>query len=57
MERVRVWGRLFDWLNPPEENLIPAHEVRVSYGENGAVLDLSIYDDVSANSQYRFHDP
>ena len=48
------WGRLFDWLNPPEENLIPAHEVRVSYGENGAVLDLSIYDEVSANSQYRF---
>ncbi len=48
------WGRLFDWINPPEENLVPAHEVRVSYGEQGALLDLSIYDEGSANSQYRF---
>jgi putative glutamine amidotransferase len=48
------WGRLFDWLNPPEENLVPAHDLRVSYSENRAVLDLSIYEDASANSQYRF---
>lgn len=48
------WGRLFDWLNPPEENLVPAHEVRVSFLENLPVLDLSIYDEASANSQYRF---
>jgi len=48
------WGRLFDWLNPPTENLVPAHEVRVSYREQGALLDLSIYDEGSANSQYRF---
>jgi hypothetical protein len=48
------WGRLLDWLNPPEENLVPAHDIRVSYSENRAILDLSIYDDASANSQYRF---
>jgi Ca-activated chloride channel homolog len=47
------WSRLLDWLSPPPENLVPAHEIRVSYLENRAVLDLSIYDDASANSQYR----
>jgi Mg-chelatase subunit ChlD len=48
------WGHLLDWLNPPEENLIPAHDIRVSYSENRTVLDLSIYDEASANSHYRF---
>ncbi len=48
------WARLLDWLNPPEENLVPAHEVRVSYSEERAILDLSIFDDASANSQYHF---
>ena len=48
------WGRLLDWLSPAEENLVPAHEVRVNYAETGPILDLSIYDEVSANSQYKF---
>ncbi len=48
------WGRLLDWLGPPQEDPIPAHEVRVSYAQNQAILDLSIYDESSANSQYRF---
>ncbi|HEX7232875.1 MAG TPA: VWA domain-containing protein [Candidatus Binatia bacterium] len=48
------WGRLFDWLSPPEQNLIPTHEVRVNYAETGPILDLSIYDEASANSQYKF---
>ena len=48
------WGRLLDWLNPPEENLVPEHDIRVSYSENRTVLDLSIYDNASANSHYRF---
>jgi len=48
------WGRLLDWLSPPQENLIPAHEVRVNYTETGPVLDLSIYDEASANNQYKF---
>ncbi len=48
------WGRLLDWLSPPQENLIPTHEVRVNYAETGPILDLSIYDEASANSQYKF---
>jgi hypothetical protein len=48
------WGRLLDWLSPLEENLVPAHEVRVNYAETGPILDLSIYDEVSTNSQYKF---
>jgi len=48
------WGRLFDWLSPPEQNLIPTHEVRVNYAETGPILDLSIYDEASANSPYKF---
>jgi hypothetical protein len=48
------WNRLLEWLVPPEENLIPAHEARVTFSENQSVLDLSIYEEVAANSQYRF---
>jgi uncharacterized membrane protein len=48
------WARLFEWLSPSEENLVPTHEARVSLIANRSVLDLSIYDDSSANSQYRF---
>jgi uncharacterized membrane protein len=48
------WGRILEWLSPPEENLVPAHEVRVSFVENRSILDLSVFDDTSANSQYRF---
>jgi hypothetical protein len=48
------WARLFDWLSPIEENLVPAHEARVNVLGNRAILDLSIFDDTGANSQYRF---
>jgi Ca-activated chloride channel homolog len=48
------WGRILEWLSPPEENLVPAHEARVSFVENQSVLDLSVFDEPSANSQYRF---
>jgi uncharacterized membrane protein len=48
------WGRILEWLSPPEENLVPAHEARVSFIENQSVLDLSVFDEPSANSQYRF---
>jgi len=50
----RFWARLFDWLNPTEESVIPAHEARVSFTGDRAVLDLSIFDDSGANSQYRY---
>jgi len=48
------WGHILEWLSPTEENLVPAHEARVSFVENHSILDLSIYDESSANSQYRF---
>jgi Ca-activated chloride channel family protein len=48
------WGRILEWLVPPEENLVPAHEARVSFVENQSVLDLAVFDEPSANSQYRF---
>jgi hypothetical protein len=48
------WGRILEWLSPPEENLVPAHEARISLVENRSILDLSIYDESSANSHYRF---
>ena len=48
------WARILDWMSPTEENLVPSHEARVSFAENKTILDLSIYEDRSANSQYRF---
>jgi Ca-activated chloride channel homolog len=49
------WNRVLEWLVPPvEQNLVPAHEARVSFSENRSVLDLSIYEEVGANSHYRF---
>ncbi|MGH7886729.1 MAG: hypothetical protein ACREPG_02610, partial [Candidatus Binatia bacterium] len=41
-------------LIPTEENLVPAHEARVSLVGDQAVLDLSVFDDNGANSQYRY---
>ena len=50
-----LWGRIFEWLSPSDENLAPNHETRVNLvAGQDSVLDLSIYDDNSANSQYRF---
>jgi len=48
------WARVLDWLNPKEENLIPNYEARASFTDNRSLLDLSVYDETSANSQYRF---
>ena len=48
------WNRLLEWLVPVEENLVLAHEARVSFSENRSVLDLSIFEDAGANSHYRF---
>jgi hypothetical protein len=50
----RFWGRLLDWLIPVEENLVPAHEARVSFTQNRSILDLSVYEDTGANSHYRY---
>jgi Mg-chelatase subunit ChlD len=48
------WNRILEWLVPVEENLVPTHEARVSFSENRSVLDLSIYEEIGANSHYRF---
>ncbi|HWP24147.1 MAG TPA: VWA domain-containing protein [Candidatus Binatia bacterium] len=48
------WGRILEWLSPPQENLVPAHEARVSFADTRSILDLSVYEDVAAYSQYRY---
>jgi len=48
------WGKILDWLSPAEDAEIPAHEARVSLADNRSILDLSVYEDASANSQFRF---
>ncbi len=48
------WGKVLDWLSPNEEVEIPAHDARVSFSDNRSVLDLAVYEDASANSQFRF---
>jgi hypothetical protein len=48
------WGRILEWLSPSQENLVPAHEARVSFSDSRSVLDLSVYEEVAAHSQYRY---
>ena len=48
------WGKVLDWLSPNEEVEIPAHDARVSFADNRSILDLAVYEDASANSQFRF---
>ena len=46
--------KTLDWLSPNEEVEIPAHDVRVSFSDNRSVLDLAVYEDAVANSQFRY---
>lgn len=48
------WARILEWLSPPKENLVPAHEARVSFADGRSILDLSVYDETAAYSQYRY---
>jgi Mg-chelatase subunit ChlD len=48
------WTKLLEWLIPKDENLVPAHQARVSLVGDRAVLDLAVFDDTGANSQYRY---
>lgn len=50
----RFWGRMLEWLAPPEEDLVPSHETRVSFSDNRSTLDLAVYDEAAANSHYRY---
>ena len=46
------WGKILDWLRPGEE-AIPLHEARISLSRDRPILDLFIYDEGSAASQFR----
>ena len=48
------WGKVLEWLSPNEEVEIPVHEARVSFADSRSILDLAVYEDASANSQFRF---
>ncbi|MEO6164388.1 MAG: VWA domain-containing protein, partial [Candidatus Binatia bacterium] len=50
-----LWGRILEWLSPSsEKNLIPLHEARVNFTGGQSILDLTVYEESSANSQFRF---
>jgi hypothetical protein len=53
-ELQAFWGRILEWLSPAEQNLVPLHEARVSFTGGQSILDLSVYEESSANSQFRF---
>jgi uncharacterized membrane protein len=48
------WDKVLGWLRPNDErDTIPAHEARVGIADNQPVLDLFVYDDTGADSQFR----
>ena len=47
------WDKALDWLRPAVEP-VPLHEARVSLINMRPVLDLYVYEDASANSQFSF---
>jgi uncharacterized membrane protein len=47
------WDKVLDWLRPPVEST-PLHEARVSLMNMRPVLDLYVYEDASASSQFSF---
>lgn len=49
------WERVFDWLRPlPNEEPVPQHEARVSLLASQPVLDLLVFEEAAADSQFRF---
>ena len=49
------WSKILDWLRPgPSDEPVPLHEARVSLSANQPVLDLFVYEQASAESQFRF---
>ena len=49
----KFWDKILGWLIPPKE-LLPAHEVRVSLFNNDPLLELYIYEEQPAESQFRY---
>jgi hypothetical protein len=49
------WEKVFDWLRPTDQrDNIPVHEARVGLTANQPFLELFIYEDTAADSQFRF---
>ena len=49
------WDKVLGWLRPSDErDPIPAHEARVGLADNRPFLDLFVYEDIGADSQFRF---
>ena len=49
------WDRVLAWLHPTDErDSIPTHEARVGLSANRPLLDLFLYEDTGADSQFRF---
>jgi hypothetical protein len=54
-ELQNFWTKVLEWLRPnPSEERVPLHETRVSLSANQPILDLFVYDEVTADSQFRF---
>ena len=49
------WDKVLGWLRPNDErDPIPVHEARVGLSANRPFLDLFVYEDIGADSQFRF---
>jgi uncharacterized membrane protein len=49
------WDKVLGWLRPVDESdPIPVHEARVGFSASRPYLDLFLYEDTSADSQFRF---
>ena len=49
------WGKVLRWLRPVDESdPIPVHETRVGFSGNRPFLDLFLYEETGADSQFRF---
>jgi Ca-activated chloride channel homolog len=49
------WEKVLDWLRPTNErDTIPVHEARVGLTANQPFLELFVYEDSAADSQFRF---
>ncbi|HEY7166322.1 MAG TPA: VWA domain-containing protein [Candidatus Binatia bacterium] len=49
------WDKVLEWLRPGQnQEPVPLHEARVSLAENQPVLDLSMFEESSGDSQFRF---
>jgi len=47
------WAKVFEWLRPSKESL-PPHEARINLLGHRPVLDLYLYGEESATSQFRY---